>query len=194
LELESQATARALIGKQDLSEPVMILDISAVQTTFIIVENGNLTYTSSIPIAGNAFTESIARNFAIPASEAEKLKREAGLVGESKKGNIRQAILPILDNIIDEIRNIAHFYEEHTPHHAKISKIYISGGSAKLSGLVDYVSVRMNLGSGKVFGRVALGNPWTNIVGSAKDRLPMNSSEALDYSTAAGLALRGVEL
>ncbi|MGE5298132.1 MAG: type IV pilus assembly protein PilM [Acidobacteriaceae bacterium] len=195
LELESQASGRALIGKDDQNEAVLILDMSVAQTSFIIVVyNGLLEYTSSIPIAGNAFTESIARNLGISAGEAEKIKREAGLIGESKYGNVRQAMLPILDNIVDEIKNVVRFYNDHTSFDKQITKVYLSGGTAKLAGVVDYISARLNLGAGKPLGRVALGNPWTNVcTESSMKNLPMSKEDGLEYTTAIGLALRGTQ-
>lgn len=193
-ELESQATARSVIGPEDMDEPVLILDMSTTQTSFVIVEGGNLMYTSSIPIAGNAFTESIARNFGVTSSEAEKMKKEIGLKGETKKGNIRQAILPILDNVIDEIRNVVRFYEEHAENNAKITKVYLCGGSSRLSGLAEYISARMNLGAGRPFGRVGLANIWINVLEHANDTLPMSQDDSLEYATVMGLALRGISL
>lgn len=195
LELESQASGRALIGKEDHNEAVLILDMSVAQTSFIIVVyNGLLEYTSSIPIAGNAFTDSIARTLGISAGEAEKIKREAGLLGETKYGNVRQAMLPILDSIVDEIKNVVRFYNDHTTFDKHISKVYLSGGTAKLAGVVDYISARLNLGAGKPLGRVALGNPWTNVCGeTAQKNLPISKEDGLEYTTAIGLALRGID-
>lgn len=193
LELESQATARCLIGPEDAKQSVLILDISTIQTSFVIAENGVLEYTSSIPIGGNAFTESIARNLGVPAPEAEKLKRELGLLAETKRGNIRQSILPILDNIVDEIKNVVRFHEEHEPQHKPIAKVILCGGSSKLLGIADYISARLNLGSSAPLGRVTLGNPWVNLGISDLDKeISISKEQALGYSTAIGLALRGM--
>ncbi len=192
LELESQATARALVRHTELNEAVLILDMSVMQTSFIIVNNGILEYTSSIPVAGNAFTESIARSLGVSTAEAEKIKRDSGLLADSKKGNIRQAMLPILDNIVDEIKNVARFYEEHGGMEKPISKIYLCGGTAKLSGMVDYISARLNLGAGKPLGPVTVGNNFVNICSKEQEAgLPIKNEEALEYTTAVGLALRG---
>ncbi len=193
-ELESQATARALMGHTEPNEAVLILDMSVMQTSFIIVTgNGVLEYTSSIPIAGNAFTESIARSLGVSGAEAEKIKRDSGLLADSKKGNIRQAMLPILDNIVDEIKNVSRFYEEHAGMEKNISKIYLAGGTAKLAGLADYISARLNLGAGKPLGPVSLGNPWVNICSNEQEKnLPIAKEDSLEYTTALGLALRGV--
>lgn len=192
LELESQAVARCLIRRQDAAETVLILDIASVQTSFIIVENGFLTYTSSIPMAGNAVTESIARNLSISAAEAEKLKKDIGLISENKR-NVREAILPILDSIVDEIKNVVRFHEDHNVNHKPINKIMLCGGSARLLGIADYISARINLGSSKPLGKVQLGDPWTNLSITKMDKsVPLTPESALGFATAIGLALRGL--
>jgi type IV pilus assembly protein PilM len=193
LELESQATARAIIGPEDSKQANLILDMSVMQTNFIItVLEGILEYTSSIPVAGNSFTESIARTLGVSNTEAEKIKKEVGLLGDSKKGNVRQALLPILDNVVDEIKNVIRYYDEHSIFKDTISKVYLSGGTAKLAGLVDYISARLNLGSGKPLSRVVLGNPWVNVCDRKNQpKIPISKEDSLGYSTAIGLAIRG---
>jgi type IV pilus assembly protein PilM len=190
-ELESQATARALVGKENFDHTVLILDMATLQTSFIIVKNGNLDYTSSVPIAGKAFTESIARNLGIQNEEAEKIKREYGLTGEYKGGNIKGAILPILDNIVDEIRNVARFHEEHSNPKGKVDQIFLCGGSSKLLGIADYISARLNLGADRPMGEVKLGNPWVNVLTNQETTVSISKEESLEYATATGLALRG---
>ena len=193
LELESQATARALVSPEDAKQAVLILDMASALTSFIIVENGVIQYTSNIPIAGSAFTESIARNLGISHEDGEKIKRDIGLLGESKKGNARQAILPLLDTIIDEIKNVVRFHEEHSVTKKLISKVILCGGTARLSGITDYISARLNLGTSKPVGRVILGNPWINLApDTARTPFPVTKEQSLSYVTVAGLALRGV--
>jgi type IV pilus assembly protein PilM len=192
-ELESQATARALIGKEEGSQSVLVLDIAQSHTSFIIVEDRNVHYTSSIPVGEAAFTESIVRTLSVPAAEAEKLVTTVGLVADTKNANIRQPLLPILDNIVDEVKNVVRFYEEHSPART-ISRIFLCGPGAKLLGIDEYVSARLNLGSGKSFGRVELGNPWASVVTDPNAPLPVSKQQFSEYATAVGLALRGMEV
>ncbi len=196
LELESQATARALVGAEDMNQAALVIDMSSTITSFVIASGkGVLEYTSNIPVGGNNLTESIARNLGIPEKEAEKLKRESGLLSESKKGNIKQAMLPILDNIVDEIRNVVNFHENHSTLSPAVNKVIICGGASNLLGLTDYISARLNLGTGRPIERIVLGDPWINAL--AKDQrakaIKISDSESLAYSTAIGLALRGLE-
>lgn len=188
LELESQATARSLVSADDANSAVLILDIASLQTSFIIVEKGILQYTSSIPVGGSALTESIARNLSVQTTDAEKMKRELGLVADSKQGNIRQAMLPILDNIVDEIKNVARFHEEHSVTKLPISKVILAGGGSRLLGITDYISARLNLGAVKPIGRVILGDPWVNV-----GKVDLPKEQALGLATVTGLALRGIQ-
>jgi type IV pilus assembly protein PilM len=195
LELESQSTARALVAPDDAKQVVLILDMSASVTNLIIVNNGILEYTSSIPLAGNTLTEAIAGALSVPAPEAEKLKKELGLLTETKRGNIRQAILPVLDNIVDEIKNVVKFHDEHSSDHKPIAKVLLCGGSAKLLGVADYISARLNLGAGKPLGRIALADPLVNLkLGNIKEPQLLSKEQALSLSTVIGLALRGIKV
>ncbi|MBX4191386.1 MAG: type IV pilus assembly protein PilM [Candidatus Doudnabacteria bacterium] len=193
MEIGSQATARALVGAEFVQKSVLIVDIGAQQTSFIIVDQNIPLYTSSVPIAGNAFTESVARTMNIPVHEAEKIKVSRGLTsqGEKEEG-IRQAILPILDNVIDEVKNVIRFFEEHSDQHHLIDTILLCGGSSRVPGFIEYISTRINLGSVKNPLKVLQGDPWSTIMPNFTNRpLPLNHEEALGYATAIGLAIRG---
>jgi type IV pilus assembly protein PilM len=195
MEIGSQATARALTGAAQAAKSVLIVDIGAVATSFIIVDQGVPLYTSSIPIAGNSFTDSIARNLSVPQAEAEKIKLSSGVSTQMEhEDTIRQAVLPVLDNIIDEIKNVIRFFEEHSPNHRLIDTILLCGGSSRVPGVMEYISTRINLGSGKLQIEVAAGNPWSNVLpASNQGTMPLNAAEALSFSTAIGLALRGFD-
>ncbi|MBX4187760.1 MAG: type IV pilus assembly protein PilM [Candidatus Doudnabacteria bacterium] len=193
LELESQATARALIGPEEQNQATLVIDMTTMLTSFVIVSGkGVLEYTSNIPVGGNHLTESISRNLGISLKEAEKIKRESGLMAESKKGNIRQAMLPVLDSIIDEIRNVTKFHEDHSVLSPGVNKIIISGGGASLTGLVDYITARLNVGAGKPIDRIVLADPFVNTMPKENRPEIMSDQEGMAYSTAIGLALRGM--
>ena len=188
-ELESQATARALVGPSDMDKSVLIADLSTLETSFIVVTQGIIEYTSSIAVAGKAFTESISRNGGIGFDEAEKLKRDSGLTLDAQ-GKTRQAILPVLDNILDEIKNVIRFFEEHSNRKNKIDTILFCGGSAKLPGLVEYASKQLMSAPESMIKKVRLGNPWVNIPSINSNGL-MPEQDSLGFVTATGLALRG---
>lgn len=193
LELAATATARAMIGLEEKNSNALIVDIGGQQTNFIIVQKGIIVYTSSIPIAGHAFTQNIAKTLGVSVQQAEKLKLSSGLTSENKDSNLRPGILPILDNIVDEIKNVLRFFEEHVGQGKQIDSIFVCGGSARIPGVVDYISARMNLGSTQKTTKVRSGNPWVNVSGyEPTSSTLLKPNEGLSYTASIGLALRGV--
>jgi type IV pilus assembly protein PilM len=192
LELESQATARALIGAQDISKPILIIDLSTTQTSFVIVQNGIIEYTSSIPMAGRAFTESISRILNVPLQKAEELKQTTGLSGPDAQAPVRQAILPVLDSIVEEIKKVIRFFDEHSSAKKSIDGIFLCGGSAQLSGIAEYISAHLDPEPNSPQRRIVLGNPWVNVESMAQ-KPAAASGESLGFVTAIGLGLRGCE-
>lgn len=195
MEIGSQATARALVGPGNLQKSILIVDMGAAQTSFIIVDQSTPLYTSSISIAGNSFTDSIARSLGVPWADAEKIKVSKGLISQTEgEIGVRTAVLPILDNIIDETKNVIRFFEEHSESHHLIDTILLCGGSSRVPGVIDYISTRINLGSAKEQLRVLQGDPWSTIVSNKTlQSVPMDREQGLGYSTAIGLALRGFD-
>ena len=190
IELESQSTIRAVIGEQEQSHSVLLLDIASVQTSFVIVVRGKIEYTSSIPIAGNALTESLMRNLNISNTDAEKLKKSLGAGDTNPK--VKAALTPILENIVEEMKKVIRYYEEHAGLN-RVDKILLSGGSAKLAGLTEFVISRLSADSAKSLVKVELVNPWTNLGLKDGSKLP-KAVEMIDYSTVVGLALLGINL
>lgn len=188
LEVESQATARSLVSADYAKEAVLIVDIDAIRTSMIIFDRGVLQFTSSLPIAGNAFTEAIAKALTVDLAKAETLKRECGLDPAREKGAVRKALLPALHGLIEEINNTIRFHEEHAAAGAKISRLLLAGGSGKLRNLPSFLQEKLK-GLGL---RVELGNPWGKVL-PARQTPPLSREDSLSYATAIGLALREME-
>ena len=196
-EVESQATVRSLVGKNN--DSVLIADINTRRTSLIIFDHGTLQFTSSLPIAGNVFTESIARGLGVSFEEAEKRKKEIGLDESEKKSSLKKYLSPSLTNLVNEIKNTIRFYEEHSGSQGKISKLILSGGSSKLRHLPSFFLEKLsNAAPGEhllrsVPGiRVELGNPWTKVLGKGKIP-PLSREDSLSFATSIGLVLREME-
>ena len=183
LEVESQATARSLVSDAHAKESVLIADIDTVRTSLIIYDKGVLEFTSSLPIAGNAFTEAIAKAQTLDTATAEKMKREVGL---GEKAEVRKALLPVLNSLMDEIKNTVHFHEEHAA--SKITRLLLAGGSSKLLHLPSFLQEKLaDTGI-----KVELGNPWNKVLPRGATP-PLSREDSLSYATAIGLALRELE-
>lgn len=201
LEVESQATARSLVPLLEFNETVLIMDLGGTRTSLTIFDRGVLEFTSSVAVAGNAFTESLARALSLDLEQAEELKRKVGLdEAQDERGvEVRNVLLPQINNLVEEIKNTIRFYEEHAGPAAKISRILLSGGSSKLRNLPDFLQAALNLPQEpghelrSITGlKIELGNPWLNVA-SPQAALPMSAEDSLSFATAIGLALRGFE-
>ena len=210
LEIESLAIARALIKKEASPSPALLIDLGATKTNFIIFSGYSIRFTSSIPVSSQQFTEAIAKNLNADFKKAEELKIKYGLnvakkiilrkkskdqqfekeiIGDER---IFEALTPALTDLTEQIKKCLSFYQthafhEHLPSGKKdVEKIFISGGGANLKGLADFLSLELGI-------PVALANPWINILPEPLKEVPkLSFEESLKYTTALGLALRGV--
>lgn len=205
LEVEPMAIVRALIKKGENLSPILLIDLGADKTSFVIVKNNSIRFSSSIPISTNKFTEAIARALEIETTKAEKLKTKYGLKGpekihlEGEKGvekfkkeiiceeKIFEALIPILTDFVEQTNIYLDYYQFHelpediSEKGNKLEKIIICGGGANLKGICTFLSLELKI-------LTEPGNPWINI--SEKIQMPLEDS--LRYGTAIGLALRGI--
>jgi type IV pilus assembly protein PilM len=198
-EIESLAIARALIKDQTTTYPVLIIDLGATRSSFIIFAGKSVRFTTSIPVSGIHFTELIAKSLKISFEEAEKLKIIHGLkeglkikLGEKTalektKGKIFEALIPALVDLVQQIKKYLDYYQAHAylsglpPDGKRIHKLILSGGGANLKGLKEFLELELKI-------PVEIGNPWIN-VGEVKN---FPKEKSLSFATAIGLALRGI--
>jgi len=195
-EVESEAIVRALISEQDQKEATLVVDLSAAHTSLVIFDKGMLRFTSSLPIAGNSLTSQISQKLTINFEEAEKLKLQVGLHARKDKGRVRSILLPQLESIVEAINNTVNFYKEHSEGQRQIGRILLCGGGSRLKGLVEYLNQelpkRNAMFSSKV---VRIGDPWVNVLGRPVKKVPpLSKFDSLTFTTAIGLALRGVQM
>jgi type IV pilus assembly protein PilM len=202
-EPESFAISRALIEEGKDHPPILLIDIGATKSNFIIYSDLSIKLSFSSPISSNTFTEIIAKNLNISFSEAEKLKIKYGLEEKIKmkiddhkplffkeRGKIFEILIPALVDFSQQIKKYIYYWETHDKHHflsshKKISKILLSGGGANLNGLREFLSLELKI-------PVELGNPLVNII--KKQVSPFEISESLKYTTVLGLVQRKIEL
>jgi len=84
LDVEILASMRALIDIHQrtgqLDNTLALVSIGAVSTDISILNQGNLIFTRSVPIAGDSLTDAIADQLGRSPEEAEELKKEYGRV------------------------------------------------------------------------------------------------------------------
>ena len=182
-EMEAWAFARAVVP-QGVKEPYLIVDFGRTRTTFAIVSNGKVQFTSTINVAGNHLNSALVKSLKIDKTLAEKIKKERGLIRNKKDNNeeVFIALIPLVSAIKDEIRKHVSYWNSRRE---KIEKIILCGGDSNLPGFTEYLSYELKI-------PVELCNPWVNIV-SFEEYIPeIALRDSLIYTTALGLALRSV--
>lgn len=185
LEVESQSCLRAVLPAGS-KETVLVVDLDAYRSSLIMVEDGSLQFTSTVPIAGNSFTEAIAKILGVSNSKAEDIKKKIGIANTADYPNIKTALLPILNNLTAEIKNILRFHAEHSDKQA--ARIILTGGSARLKNLLEFLTPQFSDFPGI---KLELADPWQSLPQIKKP--PLNPNDSLSFTAAIGLATRGMD-
>ncbi len=192
-EIESIATARALIKNSKSEHPLMIIDIGAQRTSLLIFANQTIYFTTSLPISNNSLVESLSSYLNISQEKAKKIKIKVGLDFNHPKSRVFEAFRIPLSGLCEKIKNYLDFFNDHiAPEHnldAKVEEIILCGGGANLAGLPKFLNSNLNL-------PVRIGNPWVNISEDEKllEASGFPAQESLSFTTALGLALRNYVL
>lgn len=181
VETESQSVARALVPPS-VMEPILIADMDAYKSALVMVQGGTLQFTSSVPLAGNIFTERLSKALSIAPGEAEKLKRQVGFANTVEYPNLKTQMLPALEDLSAEIKNILKFHYDH--HEDHIGSLVLTGGGAKLQHIDEALEPMMEQYAPI---KVTVANPLEHIPNYRDDAL--GPYEALSYTTAIGLAM-----
>ena len=191
LELESQAISRAVVSKEIIAKSLMIIDIGAARTSFIILVGGSLIFTKSISVGGRDLELAISKAIGVPVEEARRLKIEGGLNEKYEQGRVALAMLPFISTIISELNNTFWFYRDRLrsqhPEFGDISSVYLCGGDANLIGLEKRIATAVKK-------TTLLADPFANLKFGAGVIPPIPKNESLKYTTAIGLALRAAGL
>ena len=181
VDIEAFALQRALV---DLSPTrpgegatLALLDIGATTTDVNIIANGLFALTRNVPIAGDSFTQAL-KSIAPGAgwTELEQMKTEVDMAAllqgdgsDSEAAALARTLQPAIDELLREVRRSTNYYQSQLADPANsilpagttsqtsgpVSKIVITGGSAKMRGLEAYMSARLGV-------PVEVWNPFQN--------------------------------
>ena len=182
LETESFAIERALVGHDP--SPIMIVDIGAVSSDISIVEQGLPILSRSIDVGGITITNAIVNSMGVDVKRAEQFKRDIGFASADGGKGIPKTVENAINPIINEIKYAFDIYLSQGGK-TQIEKIVLTGGSAYLPNLVDYLSGLLKI---KVF----IGDPWARVIYPLELK-PMLHQIGPRFSVPIGLAMREIE-
>ena len=167
------------------TETIVLVNIGASVTNINVLASGISSFTRDISVGGGQFTDAVQKTLNVSYEEAEALK--LGGTSSDIDSVIPQEVERVLqtesESITNEIQRSLDFYAA-TSADAYISRIFISGGSAKIPALVKTIEARTSI-------PVEIINPFRNIDISTGRFDPHYLSQVAPMSAVSlGLALR----
>lgn len=182
LETESLSLLRAFLNPGQPTQSVtLFIDIGAKDTTVFVTKGESLAVTYVIPSGGLAFTRALAADLNIDQMQAEEYKKTYGLKQEIMAGKIGNAMKPLLDNLITELKRAVTYYQSQSGVSEQITKAVLIGGSAKMPGLSTYITESLGI-------QTEIGDPWTHVTDTQK--LSSLSVDPIIFAEAIGLAMQ----
>ncbi|HIP82681.1 MAG TPA: type IV pilus assembly protein PilM, partial [Desulfocapsa sulfexigens] len=163
-------------------ENVALVDIGASKMNINIISNGISVVARDIVVGSRQLTEQIQAAFDLEFEEAEALKL-GHIPAEEKQEEIADIFSSTCTQWVLEIKKAIDLYQaNHTD--APLTRLVLSGGGSKVSGLVDYLANETDL-------PVELFNPFSNMTVNSKKIDPdYLNSVGPEMAIATGIAIR----
>ncbi len=167
------------------NEMVVLVNIGASITNINVLRGGSSVFTRDFMIAGNSITEAIGQKMGIAFEEAERIKIEGPNGSEAVEKEFRESLLYYAEPICSEIeRSVDYFRSTYGGEYLK--RILLSGGTARIPGLVNDLTQRLGVEAERA-------NPFKKIGYDAKALSQATIEEIAPIAAVGvGLALRKV--
>lgn len=162
-----------------------ILNIGASIMNIVIGRGGTPLFTRDVSVGGNQYTDTLQKELDLSFEDAEKFKRGEevpNVTPEQKSPHLRS----VSEILLLEIQKTFDFFRQ-TTSTENIQHILVSGGTARIEGLVDQLKEEFNI-------PVDMVNPFQKLTVDSKKFDPKYIEEVGPrMSVAVGLALRSFD-
>jgi type IV pilus assembly protein PilM len=183
LEVSLASITRAMLLGNASSNTSLVADFGS-QSTDLAIFDRVIRLTGSVAVGGDAFTATLVKSLGITPDQANEIKYKFGIGKSGLQPKIIEALTPQLKSIVSEMKKVVKYYQDRNDKQPPISQIILSGGSASMPGLAEFLQEQVGL-------TVVLGNPWSQL--QTKHVATPRDIETPMYTTAIGLALREVQ-
>ena len=155
----------------------LVVHIGANNIQLAVVNKTEIGLATNKKGGGELFTKAVQQLVSnLTLEQAEEYKKAYGLDQTQLQGKIKEAIMPALNPIGQEIMKTIRFFNNEQPN-ANISRIVLTGAVAQMPGIIEYFTQLSNI-------EVLLAEPFASFSGS----LPENNKQA--FIVCSGLMLR----
>lgn len=183
--LEPTAISRSVVKRGDASAYI-IVNLGEVKTGISIVSDQAIQFTSTVNIGSESFTSAISKEFNVSAEEAEKIKKEKGLVRQDDNTDVFFALANSVSVLKDEIERVFMYWHSHQDKNdasaKNISKVVLCGKDSTMQGLKDHLAISLKV-------PVELANVWGNLFSFDEVIPPISQEDSLNYAACVGLLL-----
>jgi len=167
------------------NEMAVLINIGASITNINVLKGGASIFTRDFTLAGNSITEALQKKLGVSFEEAERIKIEGPGGAESAEKEFRESLLSYAEPICSEIeRSVDYFRSTYGGEYIK--HVIISGGSAKIPGIANDLTQRLNV-------EAEIANPFKKIGYNTKVLDPATIEDIKPIApVGVGLALRKV--
>ena len=168
-------------------EVIAIVNIGAQSSTINVLAGGVPAFTRDVATGGNQYTAEIQRAMSVSFDEAERIK--IGERGSESQDvvpqEVEQAMRAVTNNLVGEIARSLDFFAA-TAADMRIQRVYLAGGSSRVSGLEAAFKERTGL-------EVELMNPLAKMLPSNRFDAEFLDQVGPSLSVGIGLAMRRVD-
>jgi type IV pilus assembly protein PilM len=174
----------------DLTECVMVLDIGARSSNLIFLED-NKIFSRSIPVAGNAITQELMKEFEVSFEDAEALKLEHGFVAlggvyagpdSDEADRVSKIVRNVITRLHAEVNRSINFYRSQQGG-SPPQLVLLTGGSSIIPHTDTFFAEKLDV-------PVELLNPFVNVEVNPEMDVDRVNGDLHLLAESVGLALR----
>lgn len=167
-------------GQETDHSTTLFCNFGALTTSFLVVDQGNLSVVHSVSFGSLALTRAIEKSFSLNPSQSEEYKRGYGIDPQLSEGKVAAVLQPVVETLVQEIRKTIHFHMTRSTGSNGVTRIVLSGGGSMLPGIAAFLAKSLAL-------EVVVGNPIEGYQVDTNISLP---NDLTTYSAAIGLAIK----
>jgi len=168
IEVSSLSLYNFLKPNLNKEENLLQVNIANSYTDLNIIRRGRLLFSRSLNIGSESLTLNLAKNLNLSLDNAEKIKKENGIILSQKEKNptaqeISKIACQWADSLIEEIEKTLTYLKLKENERIEIDKLILSGGGSRLINLPDYLKEKLKLrvNFSKIPDYIELPNPQT---------------------------------
>lgn len=161
---------------------VLIMDLGETSTAITACKKEGIVFTRVISVGGGSMTRAVSVNLGLDMGSADEYKKAYGLVAENLEGKVREALMPVFENLIAEInKGLSLYFQENNK---KIDLLVLTGGGANMPGMAEEITRLTSV-------EVQVIQPFMNIDVSRVVSPIDLKVEGCRFGLALGLAIKG---